>query len=131
MGVSMLSRLPYELLFDGGGGRAKGLGGPVAPALSSELALGDGGGRTTPEECDASVLRPGVAPVVPESLGDESAVALPASDCSLGICTLNLGLLSPPMRRLFVRDGGGMVGMEDVDCVRCGGCWTGGCGGCA
>jgi hypothetical protein len=118
----MSLRLPYELLLDGGGGRAKGLGGPVAPALSSEFALGDGGGRTTPEECDASVLRPGVAPVVPESFGDESAVALPASECSLGICTLNLGLLSPPMRRLFVRDGGGIVGIEDVDCVRCGGC---------
>jgi hypothetical protein len=117
----MSLRLPYELLFEGGGGRAKGLGGPVAPALSRELALGDGGGRTTPEECDASVLRPGVAPVVPESFGDESAVALPASECSLGICTLNLGLLSP-MRRLFVLDGGGMVGIEEVDCVRCGGC---------
>jgi hypothetical protein len=44
----------------GGAGRAKGLGGPVAPALSNELALGEGGGRTTPEECDASVLRAGV-----------------------------------------------------------------------
>jgi hypothetical protein len=63
-------------------------------------------------------------PVVPESFGDESAVALPASDCSLGICTLNLGLLSL-MRRLFVRDGGGIADIEDVDCVRCGGCWIG------
>ena len=118
------------MLFDGGGGRAKGFGGPVAPALSSEFALGDGGGKTTPEECDASVLRPGVAPVVPESFGDESAVALPASDCSLGICTLSLGLFSP-MRRLFVRDGGGTVGIEDVDWVRCGGCWMGkDCEGC-
>ena len=91
----------------------------MAPALSSELALGEGGGKTTPEECDASVLRPGVAPVVPESLGDESAVALPASEGSLGIWTLSLGLLSP-MRRLFVRGGGGMMGTEEVDCVRCG-----------
>jgi hypothetical protein len=79
-------RLPYELLFDGGGGRAKGFGGPVAPALINEFALGDGGGKTTPEEWDPSVpVRAGVAPVVPESFGDESAVALPASDCSLGI----------------------------------------------
>jgi hypothetical protein len=124
MGVSMSLRLLYELLFDGGGGRANGFGGPIAPALSSEFALGEGGGRTTPEECDASVLRPGVAPVVPESFGDESAVALPASDCSLGICTLNLGLLSL-IRRLFVRDGGGIAGIEDVDCVRWGGCWIG------
>lgn len=125
----MSLRLPYELLLDGGGGRANGLGGPVAPALSSELALGEGGGKTTPEECDASVLRPGVAPVVPESLGDESAVALPPSECSLGICTRSLGLLSP-IRRLFVRDGGGITGTADVDCVLCGGCWGGACGGC-
>jgi hypothetical protein len=83
--------LPYELLLLGGGGRANGLGGPVAPALRSEFALGEGGGNTTPEEWDASVLRAGVAPEM-ESLGEESAVALPPSDCSLGICTLNLGL---------------------------------------
>jgi hypothetical protein len=51
IGVS-ISRLllPYELLFVGGGGRANGFGGPVAPALKSELALGEGGGNTTPEE---------------------------------------------------------------------------------
>jgi hypothetical protein len=119
----MSLRLPYELLLDGGGGRANGFGGPLAPALSSELALGDGGGRTTPEECDASVLRPGVAPVVPESLGEESAVALPASECSLGICTLNLGFaLASPTRILVARGGGGTAFIEDVDCVRCGGC---------
>lgn len=34
----------------GGWGRAKGLGGPCAPALRIALALGDGGGKTTPEE---------------------------------------------------------------------------------
>jgi hypothetical protein len=125
MGVSMSLRLPYELLFEGGGGRANGFGGPVAPALSSEFALGDGGGSTTPEECEASVpVRPGVAPVVPESFGDESAVALPASECSLGICTLSRGFLGS-VCRLFVREIGWMAGIEEVDCVRCGGC--GGC----
>lgn len=116
-----MSRFPYEWLVDGGGGRANGLGGPVAPALSSELALGEGGGSTTPEECEASVLRPGVAPIVPESLGDESAVALPVSDCSLGICTRSLGLLSPT-RRLFAQDGGAIGPAEEADCVLCGGC---------
>lgn len=75
----------------GGGGRAKGLGGPWAPALSKALALGEGGGRTTPDEWLASVLPlAGVPPVVsPDSRGDDSAVALPPSDCSLGICTFN------------------------------------------
>lgn len=126
----MSLRLPYDPLFDGGGGRANGFGGPVAPALSSEFALGEGGGNTTPDECDASVLRPGVAPVVPESLGEESAVALPASsECSLGICTLSLGLFSW-IRRLLVRERGAFAGIEDVDCVRCGGCWLGICEDC-
>ena len=63
----------------GGGGRAKGFGGPVAPALRREFADGEGGGRTTPDECEASVLRDGVAPEI-ESLGDESAVELHQSD---------------------------------------------------
>lgn len=67
IGVSMLLLLLYELLFacDGGCGRANGLGGPDAPALKIALALGDGGGRTTPvpEEWLASVLAfLGVAP---------------------------------------------------------------------
>jgi hypothetical protein len=125
----MSLRLPYELLFDGGGGRAKGFGGPVAPALIKEFALGDGGGRTTPDECEASVLaRAGVAPVVPESLGDESAVALPASDCSLGIWTRSLGFFAS-ICRLFVRETGWMAGIEDVDWVRWGGCCIGICAG--
>lgn len=86
MGVSISLRLPYDPLFAGGGGRAKGLGGPEAPALRREFADGEGGGRSTPEEWDASVpVRAGVTPVVPDSFGEESAVALPASDFSLGI----------------------------------------------
>ena len=50
MGVSMLFRLsPYasRFWFDvGGGGRAKGFGGPDAPADMTAEALGEGGGRT-------------------------------------------------------------------------------------
>ena len=97
----------------GGGGRAKGFGGPVAPALRREFADGEGGGRTTPDECEASVLRAGVAPEI-ESLGDESAVALPPSDCSLGIWTRNLGLFLS-ICRLFVRVGGAIGGTDEVD----------------
>lgn len=70
------------------GGRAKGLGGPCAPALSRALALGEGGGRTTPEEWEASVLGfAGVSPgASPLARGEEPAVALPpSSDCSEGI----------------------------------------------
>jgi hypothetical protein len=52
----------------------------------------------------------------PDSRGDDSAVALPPSDCSLGICTFNLGLLAS----LFVLTGMGIVGTEDWDWVRCG-----------
>lgn len=112
----MLSRPPNV---PGGGGRAKGLGGPDAPALNIALALGEGGGRTTP------VLGfRGVSPVVPVSLGEESAVALPVSDCSLGICTFNLGRLGS-LVMLLVRDGGAIVGTEDTDEVRCG--WWGNC----
>lgn len=32
----------------GGGGRAKGFGGPLAPADNNALADGEGGGRTAP-----------------------------------------------------------------------------------
>lgn len=50
IGVSILFRLsPYasRFWFDvGGGGRAKGLGGPDAPADMTAEALGEGGGRT-------------------------------------------------------------------------------------
>lgn len=103
----------------GGAGRANGFGGPVAPALNNEFALGEGGGRTTPDEWDASVLvLAGVAPVVLESFGEESAVWLPPSECSLGICTLSLGL---GFAMLFAREGCELAGTDDVDCVLCGG----------
>jgi hypothetical protein len=116
----MSLRLLYELLFVGGGGRAKGFGGPLAPALRRELADGEGGGSRTPDdECEASVdVRRGVTPVVPDSFGEESAVALPASECSLGICTLRRGRFAS-VAILLVRDGG-IGGTEEVDCVRCG-----------
>jgi hypothetical protein len=47
---SLSPRIPYLLLLDGGIGRAKGLGGPLAPALKREFADGDGGGNIRPEE---------------------------------------------------------------------------------
>lgn len=53
MGVSMwlfvASRfMACGLVLIGGAGRAKGFGGPCAPALSKAPADGLGGGRTTP-----------------------------------------------------------------------------------
>lgn len=123
MGVSISPRLPYDPLFVGGAGRAKGLGGPVAPALIKEVALGEGGGRTTPEECVSVLVLAGVAPVVPESLGDDSAVWLPFSECSLGICNIRRGR-EPSFAMLFVRDTG-TGGTDDADCVRWG--WFGTC----
>ena len=74
MGVSISPRLPYDPLLVGGAGRANGFGGPVAPALMIEFALGEGGGRTTLEEWVSVLVRAGVAPVVPDPLGDDSAV---------------------------------------------------------
>lgn len=71
------------------------------------LALGEGGGRTTPEEWLASVLAlAGVSPAVPpDSRGEDSAVAdPPSSDCSLGICTFSIGLFAP-LCALSDRDG--------------------------
>lgn len=93
------------------------MGGPVAPALSSEFALGDGGGRSTPEEWEASVpVLAGVVREIPDSLGEESAVALPPSEGSLGICTFSRGLFGSAM--LFVLEAGAMWGADEVDCVR-------------
>lgn len=55
----------------------------------------------------------------PESRGDESAVALPPSDCSLGICTLRRGRLALTCT-LLARGGGGISDTEDVDGTRWG-----------
>ena len=69
------------------------------------LALGEGGGRTTPvpEEWLASVLA--FLGVAPDWRGDDSPVALSASDCSSGICTFSLGLLALDWA-VSVREGG-------------------------
>lgn len=71
-------------------------------------------------------VRAGVAPVVDELRGEDSAVWLPASSGSLGIWTLSLGRTSL-VAMLFVREGGRIVGIEEVDCVR----WGAGGGTCA
>ena len=62
----------------------------------------------------------GVPPAVPaDCRGDDSAVALPPSDCSLGICTLSLGLWAP-ICALLVRDGGWISPTAEEDKVRWG-----------
>lgn len=106
-----------------GGGRAKGFGGPVAPAESSDVADGDGGGSTTPDEWESVPLRRvdvDVASVEFRGEPADSAVALPLSDCSSGICTFRRGRAAPPTRRLFEREGGVKVvsGTADVDTLR-------------
>lgn len=116
-GVSM-----FMLLFWCGTGRANGFGGPVAPAESRAEADGDGGGRTTPDECESVSRRDGcdvtsVVVIVPR--GDvDSAVALPPSDSS-GICTFNRGPreMLPTTRKLLDREGGvkTVSGMDDND----------------
>lgn len=94
----------------GTAGRAKGLGGPCAPALNIALADGEGAGRTTAEWPGSELPLAGVATVLPESLGDVELAVTLVSDCSLGICKLSCG------RRLLLRDDG----TDDSDWVRCG-----------
>lgn len=76
----------------GGGGLANGLGGPVAPALRMAEADGDGGGSTTLDWVPSALIRAGVKGLVPAEDAD-SAVALPRSELSLGICTFSCGRL--------------------------------------
>ena len=106
----------------GGAGRAKGLGGPWAPALrrAEAEAEGEGGGRTTPVfpppgpevppevedwECELSAvvfLLEGLGGVVEEGRGE---VSLSASERSSGIWTLSCGRLAEDW--LSTREGGG------------------------
>jgi hypothetical protein len=124
-GVS-IRLLPLEFCggCETGWGRAKGLGGPDAPAESRADADGDGGGRTTPEPEGCSEdcpFRCAFAAVVAE-WGEESPVALPPSDGSSGICTFRTGRFPPPSEALFVREGGwnpsGAEDIEDMDTLR-------------
>lgn len=60
----------------------------------------------------------GVAVLFPaESRSDDSAVALPRSEFSLGICTFNCGRLDG-RGPLLVRMGGLMSDAEEIDCAR-------------
>lgn len=98
----------------GGAGRAKGFGGPVAPAESKGLpAEGEGGGRTTPLAACAACED------VTEVSFEESAVASSASEASLGICTLSRGrLTSEP--KVLDRATGGNGGTDEDDAERVG-----------
>lgn len=83
----------------------------MAPAERRAEAEGDGGGRTTPDECESVGRLDGCdAASVEVPRGDaDSAVALPPSEGSSGIWTLSRGLAGtapPPIRKLFDRDGG-------------------------
>ena len=82
----------------------------MAPAERSAEADGEGGGSTTPEECESVGRLDGCEAVsVDGPLGDaDSAVALPPpSEDSFGIWTFNCGLdPPPPVRRLLEREGG-------------------------
>lgn len=62
--------------------------------------------------------RAGCEPVASvDSCGDESAVWLPPSEGSSGICRANLGLLALSWA-LFVRDGGVNVSVDEMDIFR-------------
>jgi hypothetical protein len=100
---------------------AKGLAGPVAPALN-RVTLGEGGGSTTEPGGASTGLVVGGCCVVPAaaSCGEESAVAAsPPSPCSLGIVKVNVGRFTGADGRLFERVGG--VGMGWLGSIGTGG----------
>lgn len=96
---------------DTGCGRAKGLGGPDAPAERRADAEGEGGGRTTPETDGWSFRCAGAAFVA--EWGEESA--LPPSEAPSGICTVRTGRFVPPTEALFVRGGGAKLLSDAAD----------------
>lgn len=78
-------------------------------------AEGDGGGSTTPA---GGLSLAGVTVLLPaESREDDSPVALPRSELSLGIWTFSCGRfeVSAP---LFVREGGLISAADGIDCGR-------------
>lgn len=125
-GVSILLLLAYAVLFcaapavvPGGGGLANGFGGPCAPALRMAPADGDGGGRTTPGGLVSELPLAGVCVLFPaESRADDSPVALPRSEFSLGICTVSFG--RPAAVLEFVRVGGLDSELAGIDFERTG-----------
>lgn len=126
IGVSillLLLLLLYAVLFwtaaPGGGGRANGLGGPCAPALRIGPADGEGGGNTTPGWFPSALTFAGVSDFPAESRDVDSAVALPRSEFSLGICTFSCGRFDGNCP-LLVRDAGFISGTAGTDCVRWG-----------
>lgn len=130
MGVSMLLLLPLLLLLlvsrlvacgfvlMGGAGRAKGLGGPWAPALRRVLVEGEGGGRTTCEGGPCCCGRPPVAVCAWEVLAaSESAVPASSPEASLGICTFRRGRFASDWV-VLARAGGPTMGALGVLAVR-------------
>ena len=117
IGVSilfLLSLYASRFWFDvGGGGRAKGLGGPDAPADMTAEALGEGGGNTIWSE-----LLAGLAEALAVCDGDPPA-AESLSSASEGICRLSLGRAPDFDPDVFVLEGGansGTVGWERAGC---------------
>ena len=75
-----------------------------------------------PEECESVPFGRRlelVGLVLERGLASESAVALPPSEGSSGICTFKTGRLPPPSWAEFVREGGVKPsGMEDMETLR-------------
>lgn len=117
--IKLLEALEAWLCCETGWGRAKGFGGPDAPAERRAEAEGEGGGRTTEDEfsCDCPFRRC-FAVLVPDRGELESAVADPPSEASSGICKLRAGRFAP-VDVLFVREGvWNPSGTDDMDVLR-------------
>jgi hypothetical protein len=97
--------VPEGFEFDvGGGGRAKGLGGPEAPADIKADAEGDGGGRTIWSEDE----RPGLADVMAVCDGEPPPLSSSASE---GIWRLSFGRAPDFEPDVFEREGGANSGI--------------------
>lgn len=115
IGVSMFSRFAAcGLVLIGGAGRAKGFGGPWAPALRRVLVDGDGGGRTTCEGGPCCCVPVAVCSEV--LAASESAVCASSPEASLGICTFRRGRFASGA--VLARVGGAITGTLEVLDVR-------------
>ena len=103
-----------ELELVGGGGRAKGFGGPAAPADKTADAEGDGGGNTM---CELPLpLAAGLAEAAALAAADgEPPPPDSLSDASLGICRLRRGRAE---REPDVSERCGGGNSLEVDCGR-------------
>jgi hypothetical protein len=119
IGVAISFRSLSPFCCEGGGGRANGFRGPVAPADNSADADGDGGGNRGPSLIGVKVLFGSLGGLcVAGELAEADFGVLSDSSSSNGICTFSRGRFASEAI-LFVLDGGmpGIVEIVGVELV--------------